>query len=241
MPDTGQILTDAEVGSIPGWPPVGSGWPVLNALIIRGVEAEIIRQGNLQIAGQTYTREPYTIEPPVRHDNVVTHPKDVVLLRHAPVLTLTGFKLEIVSERDATTGEPSIVSDLPRNSYGINLSSGIVRLFYSVPLDPSIFPYPLVNDPAGMWPFAGSFPPGVDNLLATYTSGLATVPADLKLLALMVMARTWKKFQNQDWEVAAMSMSGGAGGSTTYLNVEFTERELGILRRFQRGYFPSSH
>jgi len=237
MANVGQILTDEEVGSIPGWPK-GSTMPILAQLVLRGCEAEIIRAAQLQIKETQRTREPYTIEPPVRRDNIVTHPKDMFILRNAPVKTLDGFMLEVVQAREPQTGAVTLASELPKSAYGVDLVTGIVRLYYSVPLDPSVWPYPLSLDPNNMWPFAGSFPPGVDGLLATYISASAEIPDDLKLIALMVVARTWKRFQNQDWEIASTSL---AGSSTAYLNVQFTNRELGTIRKFQRGVFPSFH
>lgn len=237
MADLGQIVTDSEAASIPSWPQgVGSSWPLLNQIILKMVEAEILGKANMVVGETAYTREEYTIETPVRRDNVVTHAKDLIMIQHAPIKTWT--KLEVVQQRDSSTGLPTVVSEIPRQAYNVAMDSGIVRLLYSVPLDPSIWPYPMSLDPNNLWPFAGSFPPGVAGLLATYSGGVSSVPYDLKGLALMVMARTWKKFQNSDWELASISMQGA---STAYLDVAFTKRELSILNRYQRGVFPSFH
>jgi hypothetical protein len=235
MPEVGQICTDAEYASLPGFPSKGSDWPILVQLVIKGAEAKIIRATSLAVSANPIEREPYTVEPPVRRDNIVTHPKDIIILRRCPLSTFD--KLEIVQSRDSN-GEVNVASELPRQAYAVDLATGIIRLLYSVPLDPSIWPYPMSLDPNNMWPFAGSFPPGVNNILASYTAESSSIPDDLKMLALMFVARMWKKFSNQDWEVVASNLGGN---SASIQATEWTPIELGYLRNHQHGIFPSFH
>jgi hypothetical protein len=232
MPDLGIIVSDAEVAALPGWSQgTSSAWTTLEQFIVRMVEAEILNETNLAVALQTFTREEYTVEPPVTAGDITTHARSLLILKHSPVKVFTS--LEIVSQRDVTTGAPSVVTAMPRNAYSVAMSSGIITMIPGYAGDPT------ANN---LWPFYGTIPPGIGSVLATYQGGIgavSTVSYDLKGVVLMVISRTKKKFQNQDFEATSLSMPGG--GAVSYLDIDYTKREQRIIDSYKRGCFPSFH
>ena len=217
--DIGQIITDAEAHAfIDGFAQADE---IVQTLLIRGVEAKIIRRTGQKLVNTTITDEEISIAPETVRDGIVINPRTEWRVRYSPILTWTSLKA--VTARNESSGAVSASDVLQRNSYHVDLPSGIVRL---------------LNQP-GVQPFeiypSQSFPTGIKNLLASYTTGLLSVgaPYDLKLLALKIVARLFLQQKNNRWDSSTMSFGDT---SVTFLNVEFTKGEEGDVDMFRRPF-----
>jgi hypothetical protein len=233
MANVGTFATDAEYSvMVPGFPQPGeygqTGSIDRPSILIRCVEAAIRREVNLPDAAETVTGDEYSIEWPQVQDGVIINRQTSFMLRRSPISEFTG--LRIVGSRDPITGAVLTSTTIPRNSYHVELDTGIVReLTWSLMQG---YPFPI-------WP-GGGFPSGTMILQADYKTATGQATDDLsqqvKLVCFMAVARLFKQFENNRWDIASMSMDGQ---SITYIDVQFTKQELGHLSGMKRPVFPS--
>lgn len=222
MPDIGTLVTDAEIFSFAHgtWSQVGN-FNDAEKVIIRGVEAKLKRACGLDFISDEFT-EDITIELAPRQDGFLVFQRDRFVLRRPPIQTFE--ELLWIIERDATTGLPTQTAVIPRNSYVVDMDTGLVRL-QTAPIPLSSFDvYPMVG-----------FPEGIAIMQASYTGFSATVPADLKLLAIKIMVRLHGVWRNHRW--GQTSVAGPEGSSSEYPDVFLTADESGELDMFRTGFF----
>lgn len=231
MADIGVIGTDQEYAlMVAGFKGAGDfGSISKEAIIIRTVEAALRREMQFPLDAETVTNEEYSIEFPIIQNDVMISRRTSFMLRRAPIASWDALK--IATARDATTGAVSSTQTLPRNSYHVELSTGLVR-----ELNWTLIQGFLLQ----LWP-EFSFPAGTMNLLASYH--IAAISGDIsaaaKAVAFMAANRLFKKFQNNSFDVMSISIDGM---STTYLSKGFfTDMELSLIKPFKKGVFPSFH
>jgi len=219
--DIGSIVTDEEVSSfITGWSQPGEFTKAEQALV-KGVESEVEQETGRTFSVTTYTDEEYSIGPPVINAGIIVRETIAFRLNQYPVTTFTSLKK--VTARDASTGLASATETLQRNSYHVEMSSGIVRM-----ISPDLL------NAFDVWPDSG-FPHGTKILLATYTAG--TVPDWLKLLVLRVIARLSIQQKNNRWGRTSESVDGL---NNEYPDVDFTKGEMRTLMRAKKRVFGRS-
>ena len=227
MADVGSIATNDEVYSFckaSGWPSNGSFEPV-HDILIKGVESEVAH-----VTGRTFptgvkTDEEHSIPPAILRDGFAIGQTFEFQVKHYPITAWSSLKK--VTGRDASSGAVSSSDTIQRNSYHVDLETGVVRM-----IDPSTL---------SLWdtyPGAG-FPAGTKILLATYTAGYAPadIPDDLKLLVLQIIARLFIQQKNGLWGQTSQAIEGF---QNNYPDVEFTKSEMGKLERFSKPVFSRS-
>jgi hypothetical protein len=152
------------------------------------------------------------------HD-ILIRGRDTFLTLDYPVTTWTS--LEKVVSRDPVTGEPDDLQVIPRDSYHVKLSSGVVRLLrplQDIELRPQF-----------------SFPTGVAAMRATYVAGFDTtedIPADIKAATLMRFKRFHALMKAGDWVLK--SVTNPTGGTTEYLRIDWTPEERSLIEPYMR-------
>lgn len=170
------------------------------------------------LAAVNYTQE-VDIKDEISWHDILIKSRDTFFTVDYPVNTWD--KLEKIVSRDATTGAPSQLQLLTRDTYIVKLDSGIVRL--TRPLQ-DIQLRPLF-----------SFPSGVGSMLATYNAGFATaavIPADIKLAVLMRFKRFLTMMKSAAWNLE--KVTNPTGGETQYLRTDFTPEERSLLEPYVR-------
>lgn len=166
---------------------------------------------------------PYVQDVDVRDEiawhDILIKPRDTFLTLDYPVTTWTS--LEKVVSRDPTTGDPDDLQVIPRDTYHVKLSSGVVRLLrplQDIELRPQF-----------------SFPIGVAAMRAKYVAGFATasdIPADIKAATLMRFKRFHGLMKAGDWNLK--SVTNPTGGTTEYLRVDWTPEERSLIEPYTR-------
>ena len=215
--DVGTIVSNDDVESFV--PDFGTEpFPRAEELLILGVEAEVRRECGRDFASTSYSDEEYSISAPIIRDGLVIRHSTEFRLTQYPVTTFTSLKK--VTARSTSTGLPSETETIARESYHVELSTGIVRILQPDKLDPF-----------NIWPATG-FPQGTAILLATYTAG--NVPDDLKLLVLQIIARLHLQQKNKLWGRTSQAIDGL---QNEYPDIAFTESELRKLSKFKKWLF----
>ena len=218
MAEVGVLVTDEEVSDfVHGWSAVGS-FKNSEQILIQGVEAEVERECGRTFTSTTYTDEEYSIPEVIVRDSLVIRQATEFRLKQYPVTTFTALKK--VTERSTVTGLATATETLAREGYHVELPTGIVRIIKPDKLDPF-----------NIWPGTG-FPQGTMILLATYTAG--SIPKDLKLLVLQIIARLFIQQKNMLW---GRTSQGIDGLNNTYPDIAFTESEMRKLHRFKKWHF----
>ena len=216
--DIGTIVSDAEVISfVQDWSVEGN-FTLAEEVLIRGVEAKVRRETGQDYVSSTHADEEHTIKAPITRDGVIIREGTEFRVNNFPVTSWTSLKK--VTARDATTGDPSTTETIQRNSYHVELTSGIVRM-----ISPDLL------DEFDAWPSNG-FPSGTMILLATYTAG--NVPDDLKLLVLQILARLHLQQKNKLWGRTSQSVDGL---QNNYPDIAFTQSELRAIKQFKKWHF----
>lgn len=194
------------------------------ALVVRSVEAAVQRECGRTFIETTYTDESVDIDPGEikRYDMPVNY-RLKFRVKQYPISTWTSLKQ--VTSRSPSTGQVLTSSVITRDAYYVDLRTGIVTLLETISaysLDTTLNSGLLT-----------SWPSGVNVLLASYVAGYkaADIPADLQEIILRVIARIWHQFDTQGFNT---SSSSGEMGTTSYINVHFTEDDLKRLRPFKR-------
>lgn len=95
--------------------------------------------------------------------------------------------------------------------------------------------YDYVIDKGGLHlrKLAGAWAEGVKNYIVTYKAGYTTVPADIKLVCLELIARKWKTVKESGWGESSRSFPGG---SVSQVNAdgELTKAQLRVLDKYRR-------
>ena len=216
--DIGTIVSDAEVISfVQDWSTEGN-FSRAEELLITGVEARVRRETGQDYSSAVVTDEEHTIKPPITRDGIIIRETTQFRVNNFPITIWTSLKK--VTARDSTTGLPSTTETLQRNSYHVDMNSGIVTL-----ISPDLL------DEFDAWPSQG-FPSGTKILLASYTAG--NVPDDLKLLVLQIIARLHLQQKNKLWGRTNQSIDGM---QNSYPDIAFTESEKRALRQFKKWHF----
>lgn len=231
MANVGTFATDEEYAvMVPGFKKAGEFGAGIDreSILIRGVESAIRREINIPTSGETIVGDEYSIDWPRVQDGVIVDRQTSLMLRRSPIKEFTA--LRIVGSRDPSTGAVLTASTLPRNSYHVELETGIIRELTWTLMEGFLLM---------LWPAFG-FPSGTMILLADYKTETAQATGDVaqqvKLVCFMAVARLYKQFQNNRWDVASLSIDGT---STSYIDVQWTKQELGHLQGMKRPVFPS--
>lgn len=215
--DVGTIVTNDAIESFV--PDFGTEpFTTAEETLILGVEAEVKRECQRDFVSTSYSDEEYTVPSPILRDGLVIRHSTEFRLKQYPVTTFTSLKK--VTARSESTGLASTTDTIQRDTFHVELSTGIVRI-----LKPDMF------DPFAIWPGTG-FPQGTAILLATYAAG--NVPDDLKLLVLQIIARLHLQQKNKLWGRTSQAIDGL---QNEYPDIAFTASELRKLQKFKKWLF----
>lgn len=223
MATAGKLVKNEEVSAFVG---TIDEFAVREAIIVKAAERIIDNALDRVLFETTYTDEEYDISLEASWGGIVQRPSNIILLKQFPVTTFTSLK--VVTDRDKTTGLPSSTTTLNKNEYNVDTDAGIITL-YETTFAQSDRLFPSFINPNSLQ----SFPAGVARLLATYVAGYTekTVPDDLKLLVLQMVARIHRLAKDNHFNVSAIQSDFGV---TTLLRTMFTPEELVILKSHKR-------
>lgn len=226
MADAGNIVTDKQVlNFVEGMEAVTE--DSKEEILIKAAEATVERYCGKDFSKTSHVDEPYDVNREQVIDKIVVKASNIIRLDDYPVDLTEDFTLKYVTSRDATTGDPVNPTTIVRNAYDVEAESGIVTLYKDIVSQQVVFPsFPLSNSVI-------SFPNGVSRILATYTSGVVvtSIPYDLKMGVLMLIARLWKMTKVGEWTVKNVASQFGV---TTQFRVELTPEEMFFLRKFKK-------
>ena len=127
---------------------------------------------------------------------------DAIIRLKAKPIDPTGFVIQL---NNGTVGVPRWV-DMLTSNYVLHLDEGVVEQI--VPLD------------------------GILNLQLTYTAGYATIPADLELLCIELVARMYNKRKSE-----GISSEGMESVNVTYATELLTEFDKAIIEQYKLAHF----
>ena len=212
----GTIVTENEVVAFcPGIDTLADDTP--DGILLPMIEASVKDFLKRDLTATDYVTDISVKRELVWH-HVLIQPRDTFFTEDFPVNTWT--KLEKVVSRDDLTGDPDQLQLIPRDTYFVDLKSGVIRLLRSLQ-DIELRP-------------VFSFPTGVASMIATYNAGFAvdSVPPAVKLVTLMRFKRFKAMMDQAAWNLKMVV--NPTGGETSYLRVDWTPEEKGMLEPFVR-------
>jgi len=227
MADSSKYVTNKEVQDfIPSLKdsPVTPGSP--QDLIIKAVDAVIDNylstNFRIVLTPQTVEWEDIHVETgQLSWDGIITQPRRELFLKYRPLTEFTSLRM--VLTRNPADGKPLETSTVPRESYYVEMPTGIISLLA-----------PLINQ---VYPFAmTSWPMGVAVLQASYKAGLSIAQAaegitsSLKLAELQIIARIFAFQNRQSHHISSVSADGA--GQTAFLRVTLSEEDKLFLGTF---------
>lgn len=215
MPD-GSIVSEQEVVLFcPGIETVADDTP--EAILLPMVEASVKSFLKRDLTATDYVQDIDLRDELTWHD-VLIKSRNTFLTEDYPVNTWAI--LNKVISRSKVTGLPDQLQEIPRDTYFVRLSSGVVRLLrplQDIELRPQF-----------------SFPIGVAAMQASYNAGftLSDIPAEIKLAVLMRFKRFHSLMKAGAWNLKMIT--NPQGGETTYFRADFTPEEKGLLEMHVR-------
>lgn len=220
MADSSKYVTNKEVQDfIPALKdsPVTSGSP--QDLIIKAVDAVIdqylAKTFRIVLVSQTIEFEDIHVETgEICWDGIVTMPRRDIFLRYRPVTEFTSLRM--VLSRNPTDGKPLDTSIIARETYYVDMDTGIVSLL--APIINSVYPYVMTSWPQGVAILQASYKAGVDIVTSSDTALNA-----LKLAELQIIARIFAFQNRQSHHVSSVSADGA--GQTNFLRVTLSNED----------------